>query len=51
MLEEGGLSTYRTAIIKNEHLSILAKVSCTAGTPAYVRAQCIAFLELHVLPS
>ena len=26
-LEEGGLSTYRTAIVQNQHLAVLAKVS------------------------
>lgn len=26
-LEEGGLATYRTAIVQNQHLAMLAKVS------------------------
>ena len=26
LLEEGGLSTYRTAIVQNQHLAVLAKV-------------------------
>ena len=26
-LEEGGLSTYRTAIVQNQHLAVLAKVN------------------------
>lgn len=27
-LEEGGLATYRTAIVQNQHLAMLAKVVC-----------------------
>lgn len=30
-LEEGGLATYRTAIVQNQHLAMLAKVSVTFG--------------------
>lgn len=28
-LEEGGLATYRTAIVQNQHLAMLAKVRVT----------------------
>lgn len=30
-LEEGGLATYRTAIVQNQHLAMLAKVSTVGG--------------------
>lgn len=29
-LEEGGLATYRTAIVQNQHLAMLAKVQVSA---------------------
>lgn len=32
-LEEGGLATYRTAIVQNQHLAMLAKVNCWLGGP------------------
>jgi hypothetical protein len=31
-LEEGGLATYRTAIVQNQHLAMLAKVNMTSDT-------------------
>lgn len=38
-LEEGGLATYRTAIVQNQHLAMLAKVSpSSAGQNAVVSA-------------
>jgi dsRNA-specific ribonuclease len=33
-LEEGGLATYRAAIVQNQHLAVLAKVRTTMYLPA-----------------
>lgn len=37
-LEEGGLATYRTAIVQNQHLAMLAKVSVLRALPLRVKA-------------
>lgn len=47
-LEEGGLATYRTAIVQNQHLAMLAKV-CQNSAPGVLLSPCIVLDLNHSL--
>lgn len=47
-LEEGGLATYRTAIVQNQHLAMLAKVCRTSKVPV-VKSDVLVFRPCIIL--
>lgn len=47
-LEEGGLATYRTAIVQNQHLAMLAKV-CQTSDMFVVKSEIFFFSPCIIL--